>query len=548
MCGIIGMAGNLSLATNKMFRDMLIFDTVRGMDSTGVLAVPYQPKDYWVEKQVGTPESLFAFAEAKHIDDRGMITGFKRILLGHNRAATRGSITAENAHPFDFERLVGVHNGSLWDTSELTGDKKFDVDSQMLYHHINDKGIEDAWKNFQGPAALVWWDKEDDVIRMVRNQDRPLFLMKSKREDIVFWASEPWMIKVAAERNNVDLFKSDEGAALFWSLKPNHLYEVEATMTKAKWSQVKELEEAPVKKSATRTQTNSHGTGTGNYQGPKGIYQPNHPRPEGSETPRWLRNDRAKRRHEEKAFARRVPALWSHGTDKADKDTRGREITIKSYSFRRDEKSGKQIEFVRAEFLSPELHKFPVYIVPTSLKDWEEYSRFFGRNVPANKFKTTSRMRTQKNDKGEIVAYLIGSEHIERVEDNVIPFESKRETIVGRIKREKEERERINGKQLNLDNFFEKLNENFNVPVIGPVANLPAPKPKNSGIYQTYFGFATKAECWQAVLAAGQCCAWCNTVVDKPNLRGIHWMAKDTFLCSECAKSPNVLNSIGVTL
>lgn len=199
MCGIIGAAGDIDLKAEKAVKTMLIFDTVRGEDSTGLFSAhKTNEDDYVLAKQVGNPFELFETRQCKTIFSR-----MSRVLIGHNRYATQGKVNKANAHPFDFDTLCGVHNGTLTNKHALADSYKFDVDSENLYHHIEKKGIEDAIKIARGAWALVWWDKINSELNFLRNEERPLFYTVRDDGRQLFWASEKWMLQVALSRSEI---------------------------------------------------------------------------------------------------------------------------------------------------------------------------------------------------------------------------------------------------------------------------------------------------------------------------------------------------------
>lgn len=208
MCGIIGVVGPVTYNEEKIFNQLLIMDSLRGTDSTGVAVIP-RVGDVKIAKEIGDPYRLF---DTKRHTKAMM--GAQRCIIGHNRYATVGNVSSSNAHPFDFDKLVGVHNGTLTSKWRLQDAKDFTVDSENLYHHIDKKGLKDALAHMTGAWALVWWDKVNESINFLRNKERPLYWAMTTDQKFMYWASESWMIEAALGRNNIphsvpELFKED---------------------------------------------------------------------------------------------------------------------------------------------------------------------------------------------------------------------------------------------------------------------------------------------------------------------------------------------------
>ncbi len=191
MCGLVGVMGRITFQEEKAFKYLLQLDTVRGPHSTGVLSVN-QKGEAKVIKEVGTPWELF---DSKKWDK--FIQGSHNLLLGHNRYATQGAINKINAHPFEFEHIIGAHNGTLRSMYQLDDYLQFDVDSEALYHHMNKNTVEDTIKKVNGAFALTWYDKRDATLNITRNAERPMYMTRSNDGKTLFWASEDWMLIVA---------------------------------------------------------------------------------------------------------------------------------------------------------------------------------------------------------------------------------------------------------------------------------------------------------------------------------------------------------------
>lgn len=193
---------------------MLYLDVLRGEDSTGVAAI----SNAWgkivptveVFKSLGPPTDFF-LDHAVGTRTRNVTHKPVDVFMGHNRAATQGKVTAENAHPFEFDNLVGAHNGTVGQSSlkDFHGFKDYDIDSQIIFSHLSHtQNIEDVWKDADGAMALVWWDKVANRLNIIRNQQRPMQFAYSEDGKLMMYASENWMLVVAAMRHGIKLQKS----------------------------------------------------------------------------------------------------------------------------------------------------------------------------------------------------------------------------------------------------------------------------------------------------------------------------------------------------
>lgn len=199
MCGIVGIAGEIGFKGEKAFRRLLELDTIRGPHSTGIFSVK-TGKDCHLFKQTGTPWDLYQY---KGCEDIFKYTS--NVLLGHNRWATKGKVNRANAHPFEFDNVAGVHNGTLRTVYQLDDHTKFDVDSENIYHHMNKHGVHDTLPKLNGAFALVWYDKVEETINFARNDERPLFYAFSENMKTLVWASEPWMIDIAMRGEDIKM-------------------------------------------------------------------------------------------------------------------------------------------------------------------------------------------------------------------------------------------------------------------------------------------------------------------------------------------------------
>jgi predicted glutamine amidotransferase len=196
MCGIVGyIAGDKTGFPNSQMhflRYALILDTLRGPDSTGLIQVQ---KDFEV-KAFRSTLGGHQFVEGKCFEE---YAGVGWCGIGHNRAATRGNVNLDNAHPFRFGPVTMVHNGTLnhWGASLPTFQKDFAVDSMQIAYALSEAKPEEArdvLSMIDGSFAIVWTDERDESVNMARNNERPLHFTWNAPRNFMMFMSDGHML------------------------------------------------------------------------------------------------------------------------------------------------------------------------------------------------------------------------------------------------------------------------------------------------------------------------------------------------------------------
>jgi predicted glutamine amidotransferase len=202
MCGIVGImtTTSLSIQERNLLRWLSYFDYPRGTDATGYFWVDQTNNASYI-KGVGSPQDLWTNPGSRALMD---IDGeFKahnlRVLVGHNRAKTRGANTSKNAHPFLEGDVIGVHNGTTRGTPRaLPKGAEYEVDSQAVMHALNE-----GWdmarieKEVDLDMALVFYNAKTKIFTIGRNSARPMWYTWNKSHTTLMFASMPWILYAA---------------------------------------------------------------------------------------------------------------------------------------------------------------------------------------------------------------------------------------------------------------------------------------------------------------------------------------------------------------
>ncbi len=200
MCGLIGIAGDITYKTMKAFDNLLKVGSLRGEHSAGV-GVIHDDNTYTLVKDIGTGFDLannpLYTSAIKNIHDI-------QCIIGHNRAATIGRINKFNAHPFVSGMILGAHNGTLKNKGSLTDNSKFETDSETIINHINiNKNPIKTLELLRGAYALTWFDFNEQTINFARNYERDLYFCYIEKTTIM-WCSEKDMLEFVLLRNSVE--------------------------------------------------------------------------------------------------------------------------------------------------------------------------------------------------------------------------------------------------------------------------------------------------------------------------------------------------------
>lgn len=175
---------------------MLEVDSLRGRHSTGVVKVTS-------DKVVSTKKKAVDGMDFVKLEGNWITQGTNRVLIGHNRWATKGAVNDVNAHPFSHGHVHGVHNGTLTTQYPLKDSHSFEVDSDNIFYNIEHEGVEKTVPKLKGAFAIAMYDEEENQVQIFRNSERELGMAILNDGRTVIIASEFLMLEWVLRRNGV---------------------------------------------------------------------------------------------------------------------------------------------------------------------------------------------------------------------------------------------------------------------------------------------------------------------------------------------------------
>jgi hypothetical protein len=208
LCGVFGLCGpGIVQEDLKIFKELGTISQIRGREGSGVwqtktAATKHQKHvELWDKSSSCWDEFMDEVEDDKNL--KGLMTStMVDVLMGHVRHPTKGTRSVNNAHPFVFKSLVGMHNGTLKDEKYQDAER---TDSELLFVDIIHNGLIPTLKALDKNSAytLVIYDRQKDVLRFARNTKRPLAFAMLENRSVLYWASEADMLKLVLNRRGL---------------------------------------------------------------------------------------------------------------------------------------------------------------------------------------------------------------------------------------------------------------------------------------------------------------------------------------------------------
>lgn len=187
MCGLVGFSKFAEGTPNvdKILQLLYINSLTRGKDATGF----YTTGSGVIKAAKNATEFITALYKNFDADLKQAILN-SNVFIGHVRQKTTGEKTDKNAHPFQFNNIVGAHNGVVNNYKNLIKNEDtfpYDVDSMVIFARLSQDNNYSVLEEMDAAAALIFHDTTDpNTLYVYRNIERPLFKGRVENSGLYF--------------------------------------------------------------------------------------------------------------------------------------------------------------------------------------------------------------------------------------------------------------------------------------------------------------------------------------------------------------------------
>jgi asparagine synthetase B (glutamine-hydrolysing) len=210
MCGLFGMAGpGINNEDIRAFYDLGVVSQIRGRDSTGLYEATASKRSLYNEHLTKETEDFMFFTWKHMLSEESKKTGrilhdfTNNVFIGHERWRTVGPVDLDNTQPFMWDNIVLAHNGTFTLNRYHIDPEK--SDSYLFSQEVNDYGLADVLDDVgpHGAYAVTLFDRKTRKLQFARNVERPLYFGINQKRNVMYWASEKWMLQSVLTKHGI---------------------------------------------------------------------------------------------------------------------------------------------------------------------------------------------------------------------------------------------------------------------------------------------------------------------------------------------------------
>lgn len=243
MCGIFGAIGKPDAMALKF---LCYLNQERGRQSTGLYNYDGNELGYFYRTTSSASEML------KTLDSE--VFNNAKLLIGHTRQSTHGTISLENCHPFQIGNIIGAHNGIIYNHNDVVKDDnvKYEVDSQAIFHLL-DKGK--SLSVLRGYMGIAYADVTKLGTLFLSRFNCPVAVLKTA--DTIYFSSLEEHLKLLNLKGEYIVLEESK----IYQFNPDLTFSIVGEYTMEKYSTVAD------------TNTTSGGYDWSKYKGSRYVYR-----------------------------------------------------------------------------------------------------------------------------------------------------------------------------------------------------------------------------------------------------------------------------------
>lgn len=205
-----------SRKVSKALTMLLKISSIDQTDGSGYMSFQYGAKGGYEYVYDKTLQDGYSWSETEQWESAVDPKALQKMLTFsiHTRYATVGANSEDNSHPFEFDDIVLMQNGTQVVGADLALEKKatqagkswvdVDVDTAAVAQSLALMGIKDTFDTYGGAGVFVWMDTSELTLNIVKNDKRKLSFAVDDNLGVMFYATELETLRFVAMRCNLN--------------------------------------------------------------------------------------------------------------------------------------------------------------------------------------------------------------------------------------------------------------------------------------------------------------------------------------------------------